>query len=177
MIPRCSLVLWDQQQLVLRTLELQIVCGRGATPLHKISVLWNCSVAARRPCILLPSTGCTVPDTSFPCPPRWLFLALIGFLHGFENWAKLLLIMKHTPQKGSSESFTPYGWIRRLHLSFFLLEDVNREDSSKGGRKTLVVMFVSEDWRISCFVSFHICFWILGLLLLKLQGSRWLLEK
>lgn len=152
MIPRCSLVLWDQQQLVLSTVGLQTVCGRGATLLD---MHWNCSVPARRPGILLASTGCTVPDTSFPCPPRWLFLALIGFLYSFENWAKLLLIMKLTPQKGSSGSFIPYGWIRRLHLSFFLmqkvllLEDVNREDSSKGGRKTVCCV---HQWGLKDFL-------------------------
>lgn len=29
----------------------------------------------------------------------------------------------------------------------FLLEEVIREDSSKGGRKTPVVVFISQDWR------------------------------
>lgn len=39
----------------------------------------NCSIWIRRPCILLQSTGRTMPGTSFQHPLSWQFLALLFF--------------------------------------------------------------------------------------------------
>lgn len=119
--------------------------------------------------------------TLISASPKLIVHSFDLFYISFKNWSTLQLIMKHIQQKG-------FFWVfYTLRLDYevtsflvtqksLLLEEVIREDSSKGGRKTPVV-FVSQGWRPFWFVSFHISFWITAFLLLKLQSSRWLLGK